>query len=85
MYFHTYNQTENTRFSQKMMTQHFLVAYIINLFSWAKFFSFWWNALDIARISFKSIQNFKFKIFQNSLHPNIQYMYEGQTVSHIVI
>ena len=30
---------------------------------------FWWNVLDIARTSFKGIQNFKFQRFQNSLHP----------------
>ena len=31
---------------------------------------FWWNALDIARTSFKAIQNFKFQLFKNSLEPS---------------
>ena len=30
MYFHTYNQTEYTRFLQKTMTQHFLVEHVIH-------------------------------------------------------
>ena len=30
MYFHTYNQTENARFSQRIMTRHFLVEYLIH-------------------------------------------------------
>ena len=38
MYFHTYNQTENTRFSQITMTRHYLVEYLINFFVWMNLF-----------------------------------------------
>ena len=72
MYSHTYNQTENTNVSQKTMSQHLLVEYIIHSLIGQSFWDefFWWNVLDIARTSFKGIQNFKFQLFQNSTYPN---------------
>ena len=41
-------------------------------FGWAKFVDDFcvWNVLDIVRTSFEGIQNFKFQLFQKSLHPN---------------
>ena len=61
MYFDTYNQlAENTFFTK-----------IYNPFLVGQSFvdeCFWWNALDIARTSFKGIENLKFQLFLNSLH-----------------
>ena len=79
MYFHKYilmymyNQTENTWFFAKY-DDSALFGGIYNLFFvfLDEIFFFWWTVLDIARTSFKGIQNFKFQLFQNSLHPNVR-------------
>ena len=53
------------------MTQHLLVKYIIHVLVGQSFLDelCGWNVLDIARTSFKAIQNFKFQTFPKFTTP----------------